>query len=106
LPAGDSAGNRVAGGSRGRGMVADLPGVAGGASRGSDPRDDPGARWRHRYRSAGRLQDAGSMRRYRFAAILLMLAVAQFGLRPWLGDERWAPDFLLIALLVYSIRST
>jgi rod shape-determining protein MreD len=46
------------------------------------------------------------MRRYRFAAILLMLAVAQFGLRPWLGDERWAPDFLLIALLVYSIRST
>jgi rod shape-determining protein MreD len=46
------------------------------------------------------------VRRYRFAAILLILAAAQFGLRPWLGDPRWSPDFLLIALLVYSIRTT
>lgn len=46
------------------------------------------------------------MRRYRFAAVLLLLAACQFGLRPWLGDERWAPDFLLIALLIFAIRSS
>ena len=46
------------------------------------------------------------MRRYRFAAVLLLLAASQFGLRPWLGDSRWAPDFLLIALLIFSIRSS
>ena len=46
------------------------------------------------------------MRRYRLAAILFLLATSQFILRPWLGGKRWAPDFLLIALLVYSIRSS
>ncbi len=49
------------------------------------------------------------MRRYRFGAVILMLAAAQFAVRPWLGGERWAdwaPDFLLIALLIYSIRTT
>ena len=46
------------------------------------------------------------MRRYRLAAILLLLATSQFALRPWLGGKRWAPDFLLIALLIYSIRSS
>ena len=48
------------------------------------------------------------MRRYRFAAVMLLLVVSQFWLRPWMGTERarWAPDFLLLALLVYSIRTT
>ena len=49
------------------------------------------------------------MRRYRFGAVLLLLAASQFGLRPWLGGDRWAdwaPDFLLIALLIYSIRTS
>jgi rod shape-determining protein MreD len=31
------------------------------------------------------------------------LAVLHFGLRPWLGEGRLAPDFLLLALLVYAI---
>lgn len=46
------------------------------------------------------------MRRYRFASVFLLLLLSHFVLRPWLGDQRWAPDFLLIALLVYSIRTT
>jgi rod shape-determining protein MreD len=44
--------------------------------------------------------------RYRFATVLLLLVVSHFALRPWFVDERWAPDFLLLALLIYSIRST
>ena len=43
--------------------------------------------------------------RYRVGAVLLLLVVLHFGLRPFLGDPRWAPDFLLLALLVYAIRS-
>lgn len=44
--------------------------------------------------------------RYKFAAVLLLLVVLQFALRPWLGrDLRAAPDFLLLALLVYAIRA-
>ena len=42
---------------------------------------------------------------YRLGLILLLLVVMQFVLRPWLGD-RPAPDFLLLALLVYAIRTT
>jgi len=38
--------------------------------------------------------------------VLLLLATLHFALRPWLGDPRWAPDFLLLALMVYAIRST
>jgi rod shape-determining protein MreD len=33
------------------------------------------------------------------------LVALQFGVRPWLGDPRVAPDFLLLALLLYAIRS-
>lgn len=36
-------------------------------------------------------------------SILLLLALLHFGLRPWLGNGRFAPDFLLLALLVYAI---
>jgi rod shape-determining protein MreD len=41
--------------------------------------------------------------RYRLAAVLLLLAVMHFGLRPFLGNNRVAPDFLMLALLVYAI---
>lgn len=44
-----------------------------------------------------------SRRRYRLAAVLLLLVVLHFGLRPLLGGSRIAPDFLLLALLVYSV---
>ena len=44
-------------------------------------------------------------RRYRLGSILILLVVLHFALRPWLGDPRAAPDFLLLALLVYSLRT-
>ena len=43
--------------------------------------------------------------RYRFWVILAVLVALQFSLRSRLGDERIAPDFLLLALLIYTIRS-
>jgi rod shape-determining protein MreD len=41
--------------------------------------------------------------RLRRWSVLLLLALLHFGLRPWLGNGRFAPDFLLLALLVYAI---
>jgi len=41
----------------------------------------------------------------RFAVVMLLLAVAQYALRPRLGDPRFAPDFLLIALLFLALRT-
>ena len=43
--------------------------------------------------------------KYRFVVILLGLVVLQFTLRPRMGDDRMAPDFLLLALLIYTIRA-
>ena len=43
--------------------------------------------------------------RYRYAVIMAGLVVLQFSLRPRLGDDRVAPDFLLLALLIYTIRA-
>ena len=43
--------------------------------------------------------------RYRYAVIMAGLVVLQFSLRPRLGDDRMAPDFLLLALLIYTIRA-
>ena len=43
--------------------------------------------------------------RYRFVVILIVLVIFQFSLRTRLGDERMAPDFLLAALLIYTIRA-
>jgi rod shape-determining protein MreD len=40
----------------------------------------------------------------RFWAVLLLLVVLHFWLRPLLGDPRFAPDLILIALLFFSIR--
>jgi rod shape-determining protein MreD len=45
----------------------------------------------------------GRRDRLRRGAVLLLLVVLHFGLRPWLGAGRAAPDFLLLALLVYAI---
>jgi len=43
--------------------------------------------------------------RYRFYIVLLVLVALQFTVRSRLGDDRVAPDFLLLALLIYSIRA-
>jgi rod shape-determining protein MreD len=43
--------------------------------------------------------------KYRFVVVLAVLVVLQFSLRPRLGDDRMAPDFLLLALLIYTIRA-
>lgn len=41
----------------------------------------------------------------RFWFIIALLVGLQFTVRTRLGDERTAPDFLLLALLIYTIRS-
>ena len=43
--------------------------------------------------------------RTRLILALTLLAALHFALRPRLGNPRVAPDFLMLALLVYSIRS-
>jgi rod shape-determining protein MreD len=43
--------------------------------------------------------------RFRLVAVLLLLVVLHFVLRPFLGDLRVAPDLLLLALLVYAIQA-
>lgn len=43
---------------------------------------------------------------YREAAVLGLLVVSHFAFRGLLGGRRVAPDFLLLALLVYAIRTT
>lgn len=47
---------------------------------------------------------SGRREAYRLGAVLLLLALLHFAARPWLGSARIAPDFLLLALLVYAIR--
>ena len=42
---------------------------------------------------------------YRFLVILAGLVVLQFSVRSRLGDPRITPDFLLLALLIYTIRA-
>src|ERR1044072_8102548 len=43
--------------------------------------------------------------RYRYPVILTLLVVLQFTVRRHLGNDRVAPDFLLLALLTYTIRA-
>ena len=43
--------------------------------------------------------------RYRYLIVLAVLVVLHFTLRRRLPDQRIAPDFLLLALLIYTIRS-
>lgn len=40
-----------------------------------------------------------------FTLTITVLVGLHFAVRPWLGDPRVAPDFLLLALLLYAIRS-
>ena len=48
-----------------------------------------------------------SRRRFDYpqAAILLLLVVLHFVAPEFLGDPRFAPDFLLLALLIYAIKA-
>jgi rod shape-determining protein MreD len=41
----------------------------------------------------------------RFWGVLALLVVLQFSIRSRLGNDRVAPDFLLLALLIYTIRA-
>ncbi len=43
--------------------------------------------------------------RARQVVVLLLLVTLHFALRPFLGDARFAPDLLLLALLVYAIQA-
>lgn len=43
--------------------------------------------------------------RYRFWIVLIGLVLLHFSVRTRLGDDRIAPDFLLLALLMYTIRA-
>ena len=43
--------------------------------------------------------------KYRYVVILVGLAVLQFSVRGYLGGDQVAPDFLLLALLIYTIRA-
>lgn len=42
---------------------------------------------------------------YRFLIVIGLLVMLHFTLRPWIGSPRWAPDFLLLALMLYAIRA-
>jgi rod shape-determining protein MreD len=46
----------------------------------------------------------GPTNRLGVAVVLALLLAAHFVLRPRLGDPRFAPDFLLVALLFFAIR--
>lgn len=43
--------------------------------------------------------------RYRYLLVLAALVVLQFSVRSRLGNEKIAPDFLLLALMIYTIRA-
>jgi len=43
--------------------------------------------------------------KYRFWLVLAGLVALQFSVRAQLGNDRVAPDFLLLALMIYTIRS-
>jgi rod shape-determining protein MreD len=43
--------------------------------------------------------------KYRFYLLLAAIVALEFTVRSRLGDQRAAPDFLLLALLIYTIRS-
>ena len=42
---------------------------------------------------------------FRFLILVALLVFLHFTLRPWLGNPLWAPDFLLLALMLYAIRA-
>jgi len=42
---------------------------------------------------------------YRVGLIIGLLVLMHFTVRPWLGHPRWGPDFLLLALMIFAVRS-
>lgn len=48
---------------------------------------------------------AARSRRVRFALVMLLLLGLQFYVRPRLWDSRTAPDFLMLGLMLFAIRS-
>lgn len=48
---------------------------------------------------------SGRARRIRFSLVMLLLVGLEFYLRPRLGNSRVAPDFLMLALMIFAIRS-
>src|SRR5207237_4900241 len=91
------------------GVGARLPDPARRPPRGGHARDDShrttGPR---RPARAVRIERRDAVRRsdkYRFYVILAALVVLQFSVRGRLGGDRVAPDFLLLALLIYTIRA-
>jgi len=48
---------------------------------------------------------AARVRRIRFSLVMLLLVALQFYLRPRLGYPRVAPDFLMLGLMIFAIRS-
>jgi len=42
---------------------------------------------------------------FRFGVVIALLVALQFSVRSRLGNDRVAPDFLLLALLIYTIRA-
>jgi rod shape-determining protein MreD len=47
----------------------------------------------------------GGGTRWQVVFVILGLVAAQFYVRPWFGENRAAPDFLLLALLLFAIRT-
>src|SRR5260370_14708786 len=43
--------------------------------------------------------------RYRYPILMIVLVVLEFTVRSVVGGDRVAPDFLLLALLIYTIRA-
>src|SRR5438045_5611807 len=43
--------------------------------------------------------------RYRYPIIMTVLVILHFTVRERLGGDRIAPDFLLLALLIYTVRA-
>lgn len=48
---------------------------------------------------------AAQTRRIRFSLVMLLLVGLQFYVRPRLGNPRVAPDFLMLGLMIFAIRS-
>jgi rod shape-determining protein MreD len=48
---------------------------------------------------------AARARRIRFMLVMLLLVGLQFYVRPRLGNPRVAPDFLMLGLMIFAIRS-
>jgi rod shape-determining protein MreD len=48
---------------------------------------------------------AGRASRFRFSLVMLLLVGLQFYVRPRIGNPHIAPDFLMLGLMIFAIRS-